>query len=176
MNSLTNNILMIRPAHFGYNAETAVNNAFQAKADENQASGIQQSALSEFDEMVNILREEGVRVIVVEDTCDPVKPDAIFPNNWVSFHQNGTVVTYPMFAKIRRIERRKDIIDQLSSQFAINSRYSFEFYEEDDEFLEGTGSMIFDRKYNLVYACLSPRTHATLLDKFNLLMHTKSIH
>lgn len=167
---------MIRPAHFGYNEETAVNNSFQTEANENQSLQIQKAAIDEFDSMVEMLRREGVNVTVVEDTPDPIKPDAVFPNNWVSFHQNGTVITYPMFAKNRRIERRQDIIDQLATRFEIKNRYSFEFYEEEDEFLEGTGSMIFDRKNSLVYACLSPRTHATLLDKFNLLMKTRCIH
>jgi hypothetical protein len=175
MDQLTRNIIMIRPAHFGYNAETAVNNSFQTEADLSDQERIRQDAILEFDNMVNILRTKGVRVTVIQDTDEPVKPDAVFPNNWVSFHQNGTVITYPMFAANRRIERRQDILDSLSAEFSIHNKYSFEFYEDEGEFLEGTGSMIFDREHRIVYACLSQRTHITLIDKFNLLMHTRSV-
>lgn len=131
----------------------------------------------EFDNMVQILRSKGIHVIVIEDTENPVKPDAVFPNNWISFHENGVLITYPMFAKNRRIERREDIIELINEKFRINNRYSFEFYENDNEeplYLEGTGSMIFDRPNGIVYACLSQRTDATLIDKFNVLMGTQS--
>jgi hypothetical protein len=112
---------------------------------------------------------------VIEDTPEPQKPDAVFPNNWISLHENGTVITYPMWAKNRRIERRTDIFDILSQTHKIQNKYSFDFYEEEDLFLEGTGSMIFDRQNGIVYACLSPRTDVTLIDKFNLLLKTRSI-
>lgn len=176
MESLTNHILMIRPAHFGFNAETAVNNAFQTKAEASENKEIQQKAIAEFDHMVEVLRGVGVDVFVVDDTPEPLKPDAVFPNNWISFHENGTVITYPMFAENRRLERRKDIIAAVGEKFKINNQYSFEFYEEEGEFLEGTGSMIIDRANKIVYACLSPRTHATLLDKYALLTQSKIIH
>lgn len=175
MKQLTNHIIMIRPAHFGYNAETAANNAFQQEAHVSENDRIRQDAILEFDHMVGELRSKGVDVMVVEDTDQPVKPDAVFPNNWVSFHENGTVITYPMFAANRRIERRQDIIDTICETFACSNRYSFEFYEDENEFLEGTGSMIFDRENGIVYACLSQRTHITLIDKFNLLMNTRSV-
>lgn len=166
---------MIRPACFGYNAETATNNSFQTEAKVEEQQLIQQKALEEFDNMTAILREKGINVQVIEDTPEPQKPDAVFPNNWISLHENGTVITYPMWAKNRRIERRNDIFDILSQTHKIQNKYSFDFYEEEDLFLEGTGSMIFDRQNGIVYACLSPRTDVTLIDKFNLLLKTRSI-
>ncbi len=168
---------MIRPANFGFNNQTAINNAFQSKETITDPSFIRAAAIDEFDNMVSLLKAKGVQVYVIEDTEIPVKPDAIFPNNWISFHENGVVITYPMFAPNRRIERREDIISKLGENFKINNRYSFEFYENENEplFLEGTGSMIFDRHNSIVYACLSQRTEATLLDKFNVLMGTRSV-
>jgi hypothetical protein len=173
---LTNQIMMIRPANFGYNPETAVNNAFQSTESVSDAQALVEIAKGEFDAMVTLLRSKGVNVTVIEDTLSPIKPDAVFPNNWVSFHDNGFVITYPMFAKNRRIERRDDILDTVGQKFTINKRYSFEFYEDEDNiFLEGTGSMIFDRPNKIVYACLSQRTDPTLIDKFNVLMGTTSV-
>ena len=175
MKQLTNHIIMIRPAHFGYNAETAANNAFQQEAHVSENERIRQDAILEFDHMTDVLRSKGINVMVIEDTDHPVKPDAVFPNNWISLHENGTVITYPMFATNRRIERRQDIVDTICTSHKCGNRYSFEFYEDENEFLEGTGSMIFDRENSIVYACLSQRTHITLIDKFNLLMNTRSI-
>jgi hypothetical protein len=172
---LTSHIMMIRPANFGYNEQTAANNAFQSKdviADSNALTAI---AIDEFDAMVDLLKAKGIDVMVVQDTLEPIKPDAIFPNNWISFHDNGFVITYPMFAPNRRIERRNDIIDLLKTKFEVKHRYSFEFYENDDIYLEGTGSMIFDRPNKIVYACLSRRTDPTLIDKYNTLMGTRSV-
>ena len=176
MKQLTNNIMMIRPANFGFNEQTATNNAFQSKDVISDAASLKEVAIKEFDNMVAILRSKGINVMVVEDTVLPVKPDAVFPNNWISLHENGTLITYPMYAPNRRIERREDIIEQIEASFKVKNRYSFEFYEDEDElFLEGTGSMIFDRPNEIVYACLSQRTDATLIDKFNVLMGTSSI-
>ncbi len=173
--NLTANILMVRPANFGYNEETAANNAFQQKIEQENPEQIKLKALVEFDAMVSTLQQNGINVWVVDDTNNPVKPDAVFPNNWISFHENGTVITYPMFAPNRRLERRDEIINQLESSFRILNRYSLEFYEDEGLFLEGTGSMVFDRANKLVYACLSERTDATIMDKFNVLMGTRSI-
>lgn len=177
MEQLTCHIMMVRPANFGFNTETALNNSFQSKEIIKDQEALKVAAIAEFDNMVKTLRSKGINVLVVEDTKFPVKPDAVFPNNWISFHENGTVITYPMFAENRRIERREDVIDIVGEKFKVKNRYSFEFYEDDSEplFLEGTGSMIFDRPNDIVYACLSKRTDATLLDKFNVLMGTKSI-
>lgn len=176
MQQLTHNIMMVRPANFGFNDQTAANNAFQSHEKIESAKSLIEIAKMEFDNMVNILRSNGIHVIVIDDSENPVKPDAVFPNNWISFHENGTLITYPMFAPNRRIERSEEIIDQIAERFKINARYSFEFYENDTEplFLEGTGSMIFDRPNGIVYACLSQRTDATLIDKFNVLMGTQS--
>lgn len=176
MQQLTNQILMIRPANFGFNDQTAANNAFQSTDTVADIDALKQIARTEFDVMVNLLRSKGIHVTVIEDTPTPVKPDAVFPNNWISFHENGTLITYPMFAPNRRIERREDIIEEIENKFKVKSRYSFEFYEEGNDplFLEGTGSMIFDREHGIVYACLSQRTDAVLIDKFNVLMNTKS--
>lgn len=170
MGTTTNTILMIRPANFRYNTQTAENNTFQSDDKDESNALISEKAREEFDVMVELLRSNGVNVIVVEDTPEPKKPDAVFPNNWISFHENGAVLTYPMFAPNRRVERREDIIDELGKTFDVTRRYTFEHYEEDDMFLEGTGSMLFDRDYKVVYACLSQRTDARLLDKFCVLV------
>lgn len=170
MGTTTNNILMIRPAHFGFNTQTAENNAFQSEVKDESAQEIAKKAQVEFDVMVDILRSKGVNVLVVEDTDTPIKPDAIFPNNWVSFHASGAVMTYPMYAPNRRIERREDVIDRVGESFIVGRRYTFEHYEEDGMYLEGTGSMLFDREHKVVYACLSDRTDARLIDKFCVLV------
>lgn len=177
MQQLTSHIMMIRPANFGFNDQTAANNAFQSTDTIKDTEALKQVAKGEFDQMVALLRSKGIDVMVINDTENPVKPDAVFPNNWISFHENGALITYPMYAPNRRIERREDIIESIGQKFKIRNRYSFEFYEDEDEafFLEGTGSMIFDRKYNVVYACISQRTDAVLIDKFNVLMDTESV-
>jgi hypothetical protein len=166
------NILMIRPVNFGFNQETAESNAFQnAEFGEQNKDKSQQIALREFDEMVSQLRKSGVNVIVIEDTSEPYTPDSIFPNNWVSFHGNGSVITYPMQAENRRLERREDIIEQLSETFYINRRIDLSGFESENKFLEGTGSMVLDRKFKIAYACLSPRTHEDVLKEFSVQMN-----
>ena len=157
---------MVRPANFGFNAETAANNAFQSENPDLTPAQVQAEAIAEFDGFVSKLRAVGVEVHVFEDTIAPVKPDAIFPNNWITFHQDGTVATYPMHAKTRRLERRSDIIDQLSESFGMSKRVNFEYTEAEERFLEGTGSLILDRPNKIAYACLSPRTEEQLLDEF----------
>lgn len=163
--------MMIRPSNFMFNEQTAVTNAFQSDDAGGKSDSIGNVAVQEFDNFVLQLKEIGVNVIVMHDTLNPVKPDAVFPNNWISFHDNGTLITYPMATVNRRIERREDIIDALGLIFKINHRYSFESSEDDEQFLEGTGSMILDRPNKIVYACLSPRTNIFLLDRFCLLMN-----
>jgi hypothetical protein len=168
----TSNILMIRPVNFGFNQETAESNAFQnAEFGEQNKDKSQQIALTEFDEMVSQLRKSGVNVIVIDDTAEPYTPDSIFPNNWVSFHGNGSVITYPMQAENRRLERREDIIQQLSETFYINRRIDLSEFEAENKFLEGTGSMVLDRKYKIAYACLSPRTNEDVLKEFSTQMN-----
>lgn len=154
--------MMIRPANFGYNPETAQNNAFQRVDSGMTTQEIQQKALTEFNLMVSKLRQAGIEVLVYEDTMQPVKPDAVFPNNWISFHEDGSVITYPMWSNIRRQERREDIISAIGLSFKVNHRISLEQDEQNDKYLEGTGSMVFDREARIAYACISPRTHPDL--------------
>lgn len=172
----TSNILMIRPVNFGFNQETAESNTFQnAEFGEQNKDKSQQIALKEFDEMVSHLRKVGVNIIVIDDTFEPYTPDSIFPNNWVSFHGNGSVITYPMQAENRRLERREDIIEQISASFYINRRIDLSGFENDNKFLEGTGSMVLDRKFKIAYACLSPRTDEDVLKEFSAQMNYEII-
>lgn len=168
----TSNILMIRPVNFGFNPETAESNAFQnAEFSEQNKNQSQQNALKEFDEMVSQLRKSGVNIIVIDDTLEPHTPDSIFPNNWVSFHGNGSVITYPMQAENRRLERRDDIIEHISELFYVNRKIDLSAFEAESKFLEGTGSMVLDRKFKIAYACLSPRTHEDVLTEFSSQMN-----
>ena len=162
----TSIVLMVRPSQFGYDEETAEDNAFQCNPGDESKTAIQQNALEEFDEMVRLLRDYAIEVVVMEDTPAPAKPDAVFPNNWISFHENGSIITYAMRAKRRRAERREDIIEQMSQKFGFDRRYSLEHYEEKGQFLESTGSMVLDRVNRVVYACISERTNPLILDKF----------
>jgi hypothetical protein len=159
----TAHILMIRPVNFGFNAQTAVNNAFQVAGAELAA---QEKAQQEFDNFVTMLRSNGIFVTVINDTPEPHTPDSIFPNNWISFHEAGTLCLYPMFAPNRRQERKPAVIQQVQESFSINNTFDFTGYEEEDLFLEGTGSMVLDRENKIAYACLSPRTHQQVLDDF----------
>lgn len=162
MNSyLTDTILMIRPAQFGYNAQTAVNNAFQQKTDNENT--VQEEAQKEFDHFVSVLRDNHVQVLVVDDTVDPHTPDSIFPNNWVSFHE-GTIVLYPMFAVNRRWERDKNIIEKI--HYKPSSVVDLSIFENENTFLEGTGSIVLDRANKVAYACLSERTNKDLFLHF----------
>lgn len=154
---------MVRPANFGFNEETAANNSFQKKGFEENA---QNMALGEFDKFVELLRYNEVEVLVVQDTLKPHTPDSIFPNNWFSTHECGTLVIYPMFAKNRRLERKSGVLDLLRSRYNIKRVVDLSKWEEKSLFLEGTGSMILDRDSNLVYACRSPRTEESVLEEF----------
>jgi hypothetical protein len=160
----TNQLLMIRPVRFGYNAETAVNNAFQVASANQQA--VMQQAIEEFDAFVEKLRHAGVEVTVVQDTEDPHTPDSIFPNNWVSFHSDGTVVLYPMFAVNRRMERKPQVLETIAASFHIGQTIDLSGHESQQLFLEGTGSMVLDREKKIAYACISPRTDRGLLQEF----------
>lgn len=162
----TPNILMVRPAHFGFNEETAASNAFQQNDGELTPAQIRRKAIKEFDNFVQLLRASGVNIILVDDTDSPIKTDAVFPNNWVTFHEDGTVITYPMQSERRRLERREDVLEKLAKQYNVTKRVHLENSENQDKFLEGTGSMILDRANRLVYACISPRTELSLLDEF----------
>lgn len=155
----TSRILMVRPANFCFNSETAKNNFYQ-KADERSAEEIRNLARNEFDGFVNLLRDQRVEVMVVEDTESPVKTDAVFPNNWFSTHPDGKLILYPMFSPNRRLERRKDIVEKLINEgFQVNEILDLSFFEQDDQFLEGTGSMVMDHDAKVIYACYAERTH-----------------
>lgn len=164
MSQSTSHILMIRPVNFGFNEETAASNAFQNP--DAEKNGVQERALSEFNSMVNILRHNGVDVSVVDDTPQPYTPDSIFPNNWVSFHNDGGVFLYPMQAENRRLERREDIITNLEDKFKVAHVIDLSRFEHEHRFLEGTGSMVLDRENKIAYACLSPRTDKEVLNYF----------
>lgn len=157
-------LLMVRPVRFGYNAETAVNNAFQV-AGQNQEA-VQAKALAEFDHFVATLRSHEIDVVVVEDTVEPHTPDSIFPNNWISFHRNSTIILYPMFAENRRLERKETVIEAIKSRFQIDSTIDLTKNEAHNVFLEGTGSIILDRDNKIAYACISPRTDKNLFLEF----------
>jgi hypothetical protein len=153
----TNSILLIRPSNFIFNAETAANNAFQHNVKEANES-IGNKVKEEFENLKAQLFAKGIDVTVIDDTANPIKPDAIFPNNWVSFHEDGTVILYPMFAVNRRTERRLDIIETLKEKFEVKKNIDFSIYENENKFLEGTGSIVFDHAHKIAYACLSART------------------
>lgn len=157
---------MIEPVDFRFNTQTAVNNYFQTKPEDDSTA--QEKALKEFRGMVAKLREHGVNVIVLQDTLDPHTPDSIFPNNWISFHENKMIALYPMFAKNRRVERREDDVLALLEEkgFEAEEIMDYSSAEEDNVFLEGTGSIILDRVNKIAYACVSPRTDEELFYEF----------
>ena len=165
MAQTTNHVLMVRPVRFAYNPQTAENNAFQ-KESALLETVVHQKALAEFDAFVVLLRSHNIEVIVVQDTPDPHTPDSIFPNNVFSLHHDGTLVYYPMFALNRRLERKPDVLATLKKNFAIERIIDLTHYEAEDQFLEGTGSMILDHENRIVYACHSPRTHSEVLLDF----------
>ena len=163
---LTDHILMVRPANFGFNPDTAENNAFQNNDKRLTKAQIKAAAKKEFDLFVKKLQAAGIQVHVHEEHKKAVSTDSVFPNNWFSCHEDGLLVTYPMFSAIRRTERVSTIIDELNEKFHIKTHIKLEEWEKNDQFLEGTGSMILDRHHNLVYACRSIRTSEELLDQF----------
>jgi hypothetical protein len=167
MQQITNNILMIRPVSFRMNEQTAVNNYYQKVLDTLNPETVQFKALQEFDSFVEKLREVGVNVIVVEDTKETDTPDSIFPNNWMSFHESGDVGIYPMFAENRRLERREDIFEKLEELgFEIENIIDYSSAEEEEFFLEGTGSLLLDRVNEKAYCALSPRADEDLFIEF----------
>jgi hypothetical protein len=162
----TNTILMIEPVSFGFNEQTAANNYFQQK-DNTSHTDVQAKALAEFKLMVEILRRKGLGIVVVQDTPKPHTPDSIFPNNWVSFHHDGRVALYPMYAENRRAERRNDILTLLAHKgFQISNMIDYSAFEKQNRFLEGTGSMILDHVNQVAYAALSERTDKALFLQF----------
>ena len=166
MKQITKNILMIEPVSFNYNAETALNNYFQKNDANFSKPQIQKKALEEFNNFVKLLRSKQVNVHVIKDTIHPLTPDSIFPNNWISFHSNGEVLIYPMFANNRRLERRTEIIEQLQNEYFVSEVKSLVHYEDKSIFLEGTGSMILDRTNKICYASISLRTNKSIVLDF----------
>ncbi|NDI97615.1 amidinotransferase [Flavobacterium sp. LaA7.5] len=167
MKQTTNTILMIRPVAFRMNEQTAVNNYYQKVLDNLLPDTVNAKAQQEFDAFVEKLRAVGVNVIVVDDTLNPDTPDSIFPNNWVSFHENNDVALYPMFAENRRHERREDILDLIEEKgFVIDNIVDYTSAEEDGIFLEGTGSIVLDRVSHKAYCALSPRADEELFIEF----------
>ncbi len=158
--------MMIRPVAFRMNEQTAVNNYYQKKAKGRTAEQIQSEAVSQFDQFVNVLRNEGVNVTVFDDTAEPATPDSIFPNNWISFHEDTKLRLYPMYAENRRLERREDIIEGLKKSFEIGEVVSLTAWEAKGAYLEGTGSLLLDRQNKLAYAAISERTMPEVLEDF----------
>jgi hypothetical protein len=152
-------VFMVRPSAFGFNPETSLSNAFQNRATDNSASG---KAIEEFDAMVDRLSANEINVHVFSDTELPVKPDAIFPNNWISTHADGTVILYPMMTENRRHERRWDIVETLKKDYTVTQVLDITTEEKTGRFLEGTGSLVFDHVNKTVFACRSPRTNDAL--------------
>jgi hypothetical protein len=167
MHQTTNAILMVRPVGFRMNEQTAVNNYYQQEVTDTLPATINALAQKEFDNLVLKLQEGGVEVVVVNDTERPSTPDSIFPNNWISFHENGDVALYPMFAENRRLERREDILEALEAKgFVIENIIDYTEAEEEAVFLEGTGSMILDRQNQKAYCALSARADIDLFIEF----------
>jgi hypothetical protein len=156
-------VLMIRPRAFGFNNQTASSNAFQSNPGTD--SDISSTALHEFDAMVDMLRSNDIEVVVVEDTDHPKKPDAVFPNNWVSFHENGSVVLYPMLAENRRAERNIPVLQEVGKSYTIQQTIDLSAFEKENKFLEGTGSIVFDYVNKIAYASRSARTHEDVLNR-----------
>lgn len=157
---------MVRPANFGFNPETAADNAFQKNDAAMSTDQVRTKAIEEFDSFYKKLVGAGIEVLVAHDTPQPLKTDAIFPNNWFITLEDGFLYTFPMYAANRRSERRTDIIETVLSRSAKSKLMSLESFEEDGKYLEGTGSMILDRTNRIIYACISERTNCDLLEKF----------
>ncbi|HEX4647941.1 MAG TPA: arginine deiminase-related protein [Steroidobacteraceae bacterium] len=156
-------VLMVRPQAFGFNPETAATNTFQCPEEPQAAT--RELARGEFARLEQALESEGIDVCAVDDTAQPLKPDAVFPNNWLSFHGDGTLVLYPMATPSRRLERRPDVIDAVVKRlnFRVSRLVDLTHHEEHGRFLEGTGSLVLDHRHRVAYACASPRTHPALV-------------
>jgi hypothetical protein len=169
MEQITDTVLMIRPKHFNYNPETAESNVFQHIADFANEDALMDQVLKEFDSMVNGLKEKGIQVVLIEDTFLPPKYDAIFPNNWFTSHEDGSIILYPMMSENRRAERRENVVEMLMENYPFSKLYDFSLFEQEGKFLEGTGSMILDRANKMAYCAVSPRSNLHVLDKFCVL-------
>jgi hypothetical protein len=168
----THKVMMVRPVNFGFNPETAASNAFQQKQ---EIENLNEIAQEEFDYYVDLLEDKGIEVIVIEDSENPIKPDAIFPNNWISMHEDGKLILYPMQAQNRRLERRQEIIDFIKSEFDVKEIIDLTEAENNGFYLEGTGSIVFDHTHKKAFACLSPRTDKNLLEALCEILAYKSV-
>lgn len=165
---LTNTILMVRPDTFGFNPETAVTNHFQhTEAAPHEL--VAKQAIQEFEQMVATLKSHTINVVVIPSPEGKITPDAVFPNNWVSFHENGTMVVYPMLAPNRRLERQPNVV-KLASGGAVRNTVDLTHFEQEGEILEGTGSLVLDRVHKIAYAALSPRTTKALTQQWCQMM------
>jgi len=163
----TPHIFMVRPVRFAFNEQTAESNEFMDADFAAETRRVaQERALEEFEQMVAKLSAAGVDMRVYEDTLDPYSPDSIFPNNWITTHRDGKIILFPMMAPNRRVERRQDIIQDLRRNFRVEEVIDLTHFEQEDKFLEATGSMVLDRRHKIAYACLSPRTHPEVLAAF----------
>lgn len=164
---ITNSILMIRPVQFRMNEQTAVNNYYQKTIEHLTPDAVNALAVEEFDAFVQKLKAAGIQVVVVDDTKEFDTPDSIFPNNWISFHKNGTIALYPMFAENRRFERKESVVEAVEEKgFSIKHVVDYTEAEQENLFLEGTGSIILDREYQKAYCALSPRADEQLFIEF----------
>ena len=163
---ITDTILMIRPASFRANEETVATNFFQSTGTKTDPRSIQQAALNEFDHMVELLRQHKINVLVIDDTPTPVKPSAVFPNNWLSTSPEGIISVFPIYAPNRRAEKRDDILKMLAEKFVVKDLQDWSEFEVEGKFLEGTGSMVMDHENKVIYTCYSPRTDVSMLEKF----------
>ena len=161
-----NAVVMIRPFRFYPNPETASDNVFQREVAATAADTISKAAQEEFDQAVELLRGAGVTVHVFDDTASPEKPDAVFPNNWFSTHHDGRVALYPMYSASRRTERRSDVIDDLRKHYRVIEVVDYSAFEQQEKYLEGTGSLVLDHVNKIAYASLSQRTHSEVLEQF----------
>jgi hypothetical protein len=166
---LPSSVLMIRPNYFGYNQGTAHSNSFQQQIHSMSPEEIRSAAIEEFDSFVSLLEAWDIEVMTFEDSPNPFKPDAVFPNNWISTHYNGWLLSYPMMDPSRRLEQRDDIINALVEKYGYVHRNDLKKLEAENIFLEGTGSLVLDREHKLAYAALSPRTHPLALQAWSQL-------
>jgi hypothetical protein len=166
MRQSASNIMMVRPASFQFNHETAESNEFQNNIEHLSREEILRMAQKEFDTMVIELTSHKINVLVIEDTVTPEKPDAIFPNNWISMGQDGTMTIFPMKTKNRQLEKRQDIAELIQAKFQVNRLIDLSHYEGLDKALEGTGSIVYDHIHKIAYACLSPRTELDLFTDY----------
>lgn len=167
-----NSLLMVRPYHFTYNPETAIDNAYMNPATD---ADVASKAQAEFDGMVGILESHNINTTIVQDTPLPPTPDSLFPNNWASYHHDGTVLLYPMYAKNRRAETAKQVLPTIMDRFHVSAIHDFRHYADENQFLEGTGSIIFDHENKVAYAGYSRRTNKELFEKVCALLHYDAV-